>query len=277
MCRRYSATCSFLLGAMANLLYRQPPAPDDGDNTLERVLVVPLIPEIEDFKRRFRLLVSTTWGGTEMNCPTRSGFRLPNARTCGRVVDDLYEVRIVDGNDNELPPGRPGEAIVRPKKPWIIMGGYWNHPEWTVNAWRNLWLHTGDMLMRDEDGYLYFVDRLKDAIRRSGENISSVEVEQEINAHQDVLESAVIPVVSEVTEQEVMAVIVLKPGSHLAPGELVQFLSDRIPYFMVPRYIEFVQEFPKTPTGKVQKYALRDRGVTDVTWDRVKAGIKLEK
>lgn len=275
--RRYSATCSFLLGAMANLLYRQPPAPDDADNTLERVLVVPLIPEIEDFKSRFRLLVSTTWGGTEMNCPTRSGFRLPNARTCGRVVDDLYDVRIVDENDNELPPGRPGEAVVRPKKPWIVMNGYWNHPEWTVNAWRNLWLHTGDMLMRDEDGYLYFVDRLKDAIRRSGENISSMEVEQEINAHPDVLESAVIPVVSEVTEQEVMAVIVLKPGSQLAPRELTHFLSDRMPYFMVPRYIEFARELPKTPTGKVQKYALRDRGVADVTWDRVKAGIKLEK
>ncbi len=277
VCRRYSATCSFLLGAMANLLYRQPPAPDDADNTLERVLVVPLIPEIEDFKSRFGLLVSTTWGGTEMNCPTRSGFRLPNARTCGRVVDDLYEVRIVDENDNELPPGRPGEAVVRPKKPWIVMNGYWNHPEWTVNAWRNLWLHTGDMLMRDEDGYLYFVDRLKDAIRRRGENISSMEVEQEINAHPDVLESAVIPVVSEVTEQEVMAVIVLKPDTHLAQGELTQFLSDRMPYFMVPRYVEFARELPKTPTGKVQKYTLRDRGVTDVTWDRVKAGIKLEK
>jgi carnitine-CoA ligase len=276
-CRRYSATCSFLLGAMANLLYRQPPASDDADNTLERVLVVPLIPEIEDFKSRFRLLVSTTWGGTEMNCPTRSGFQLPNARTCGRVVDDLYEVRIVDDNDNELPPGRAGEAVVRPKKPWIVMSGYWNHPEWTVTAWRNLWLHTGDMLMRDEDGYLYFVDRLKDAIRRSGENISSMEVEQEINVHPDVLEAAVIPVTSEVTEQEVMAVIVLKPGSHLAPEELTQFLSDRMPYFMVPRYVEFAQELPKTPTGKVQKYALRNSGITDMTWDRVKAGIKLEK
>lgn len=278
VCRRYEATCSFLLGAMANLLYRQPPAPDDCHNTLARILMVPLIPEVEDFKKRFGLLVSTTWGGTEMNCPTRSGFRLPNARTCGRIEDDLYEVRIVDENDKELPPGSPGEAVVRPKKPWIVMDGYWNHPEWTVKAWRNLWLHTGDMLMQDTDGNLYFVDRLKDAIRRRGENISSVEVEQEINAHPDVLESAVIPVAAEVTEQEVMAVIVPKPGACCpAPGDLVQFLSDRMPYFMVPRYIEFVQELPKTPTGKVQKYALRERGVSALTWDRVKAGIKLEK
>lgn len=216
-------------------------------------------------------------GGTEMNCPTRSGFRLPNARTCGRIEDDLYEVRIVDENDKELPPGLPGEAVVRPKKPWIVMDGYWNHPEWTVKAWRNLWLHTGDMLMRDTDGNLYFVDRLKDAIRRRGENISSIEVEQEINAHPDVLESVVVPVAAEVTEQEVMAAIVLKPGARPAPGDLIQFLSDRMPYLMVPRYIEFVQELPKTPTGKVQKYALRDRGVSALTWDRVKAGIKLEK
>jgi carnitine-CoA ligase len=277
MCRRHRATCSFLLGAMANLLYGQSPAADDADNTLERVLVVPLIPEVESFKDRFGVQVSTTWGGTEMNCPTRSGFRLPNARTCGRVENDLYEVRVVDENDTELPPGVAGEAVVRPKKPWIVMDGYWNRPDWTARAWRNLWLHTGDMLMQDTDGNLYFVDRLKDAIRRRGENISSMEVEQEINAYPDVLESAVIPVAAEVTEQEVMAVIVTKPGSCPPPADLIQFLSERMPYFMVPRYIEFAQELPKTPTGKVQKYALRERGITAATWDRVQAGIKLAK
>jgi crotonobetaine/carnitine-CoA ligase len=277
VCRRHKATCSFLLGAMANLLYRQPPAPNDADNPLERVLVVPLIPEVEDFKSRFDLLVSTTWGGTEMNCPTRSGFQLPNARTCGRIDNDRYEVRIVDENDNELPPGVAGEAVVRPKKPWMVMEGYWNHPEWTVQAWRNLWLHTGDMLMRDEDGNLYFVDRLKDAIRRRGENISSMEVEQEINMHPAVLECAVVPVASEETEQEVKAVIVVKPGERVAPEDLIDFLRDRMPYFMVPRYIEFVSKLPKTPTGKIQKYELRQHGITATTWDRVAAGIRLSR
>jgi carnitine-CoA ligase len=276
-CRRYNATCSFLLGAMANLLYRQPPAPDDTDNPLQRVLIVPLIPEVEDFKRRFGVLVSTTWGGTEMNCPTRSGFDLPNARTCGRVDHDLYEVRIVDENDNELPPGVAGEAVVRPKKPWIVMAGYWRHPEWTEKAWRNLWLHTGDMLMADTDGNLYFVDRTKDAIRRRGENISSMEVEQEINAHPDVLETAVIPVAAELGEQEVMAVIVVKPGRTPTPEALIAFLNDRLPYFMVPRYLEFVAELPKTPTGKIQKYELRGRGITGQTWDRVQAAVPIRK
>jgi crotonobetaine/carnitine-CoA ligase len=276
-CRRYHATCSFLLGAMANLLYRQPPAPDDADNPLERVLIVPLVPEVEDFKRRFDVLVSTTWGGTEMNCPTRSGFQLANARTCGRVDNDLYEVRIVDENDNELPPGVAGEAVVRPKKPWIVMAGYWRHPEWTERAWRNLWLHTGDMLMADAEGNLYFVDRTKDAIRRRGENISSMEVEQEINAHPDVLETAVIPVAAELGEQEVMAVIVLKPGRSPVPEALIAFLDDRLPYFMVPRYVEFASELPKTPTGKIQKYALRERGITTQTWDRVQAAVPVKK
>jgi crotonobetaine/carnitine-CoA ligase len=277
VCRQHTVTCSFLLGAMANLLYRQPPMPDDAANPLERVLVVPLIPEVEDFKRRFSLLVSTTWGGTEMNCPTRSGFQLPNARTCGRVESALYDVRIVDENDNPLPPGTPGEAVVRPKKPWMVMDGYWNHPEWTVRAWRNLWLHTGDMLVEDSEGSLYFVDRLKDCIRRRGENISSMEVEQEINAHPDVLEAAVIPVAAEVTEQEVMAVIVPKPGHSITTESLIAFLGARLPYFMVPRYLELVNELPKTPTGKVQKFALRERGVTASTWDRIAAGIKLER
>ena len=140
--RRHRATCAFLLGAMANLLQRQPAEPGDADNPVERLLMVPLIPEVEAFKARFDCRVSTTWGGTEMNCPTRSGFALANNRTCGRVDERLYEVRIVDANDNELPPGVPGEAVVRPKLPWIVMAGYWNRPDWTVQAWRNLWRRT---------------------------------------------------------------------------------------------------------------------------------------
>ena len=209
-----------------------------------------------------------------MNCPTRSGFELPNAKTCGRVDEDLYEVRIVDGNDTELPPGVPGEAVVRPKKPWMTMEGYWNHPEWTVTAWRNLWLHTGDMLMRDESGNLYFVDRVKDAIRRRGENISSMEVEQEINTHPAVLECAVIPIASDETEQEVKAVIVTRPNEQPAPEALIAFLAERLPYFMVPRYLEFASELPKTPTGKIQKFAARTRHDAG-DMDRVAAGVKL--
>ena len=275
--RRHRATATFLLGAMANFLHQQPESDGDADNPLERALVVPLLPEIEAFKRRFGCLVSTTWGATEFNVPTRSTFALANNRTCGRVAEDRYEVRIVDALDREVPPGVPGEAVVRPREPWITMAGYWGHPDWTAAAWRNLWLHTGDMLMRDEEGNLYFVDRTKDAIRRRGENISSMEVEQEIVAHPDVVECAVIPVASEHTEQEVMAAVVPRPGATLDPAALVEFLAPRMAYFMVPRYVEVVDALPKTQTGKVRKYTLRERGLTPETWDREAAGIRLRR
>ena len=275
--REYGVTCTFLLGAMANFVYRQPESPDDADNPLERALVVPLIPEVEDFKQRFGCLVSTTWGGTEMNCPTRSGFDLANNKTCGRVAEDRYEVRIVDTLDQEVPDGVPGEAIVRTKVPWIMTNGYWNHPEWTEKAWRNMWHHTGDMMMRDSEGNLYFVDRVKDAIRRRGENISSMEVENEINSFPAVLECAVIPVPADETEEEVMAVLVAKEGQTVDPEELIRYLEPRMAYFMLPRYIEAIDALPKTPTGKIQKFELREQGVTDSTWDRVAAGVKLQR
>ena len=275
--RRHRATATFLLGAMANFLFQQPEAADDADNPLERALVVPLLPEIEAFKRRFACLVSTTWGATEFNVPTRSSFTLANSRTCGRIAEDRYEVRIVDEHDREVPAGVPGEAVVRPREPWLTMAGYWRHPEWTVAAWRNLWFHTGDMLMRDEAGNLYFVDRTKDAIRRRGENISSMEVEQEIVAHPDVVECAVIPIASGHTEQEVMAVVVPRPGAAFDPAELIEFITPRMAYFMVPRYVDIVDALPKTQTGKIRKYTLRERGLPPGTWDREAAGIVLRR
>ena len=274
--RRHGATTTFLLGAMANFLYQQPMRDDDADTPLERALVVPLLPEIEDFKRRFGCLVSTTWGATEFNVPTRSTFTLADNLTCGVVARDRYEVRIVDELDNELPAGVAGEALVRAKEPWITSTGYWQHPQWTVTAWRNQWIHTGDMLKRDEVGNLYFVDRCKDSIRRRGENISSMEVEQELNAHPDVLECAVIPVDSKHTEQEVMAVVVAQPGAAIDYESLLQFLASRMARFMVPRYIEVVSELPKTQTGKIQKYLLRERGTSEATWDREAAGVAIE-
>ncbi|MDH3716338.1 MAG: AMP-binding protein [Gammaproteobacteria bacterium] len=266
--QRHRATCTFLLGAMANWLYRQSPSEAERNNTMQRMLVVPLLPEIEDFKRRFDCLVSTTWGSTEINVPTRSSFELANNKTCGYVASDRYQVRIVDENDEECPPGVPGEAAVRAHEPWILMAGYWNNPEATVHAWRNQWVRTGDMLMRDESGNLYFVDRLNDAIRRRGENISSMEVEAELNAHPAVLESAVIPIASEHTEQDVMAVLVLREGADLDVPDMLEFLEPRMAKFMVPRYFDVVPELPKTQTGKIQKFALRERGLTPTTWDR---------
>jgi carnitine-CoA ligase len=274
--RRHRATTTFLLGAMANWLYQLEPRADDRDNPMERMLVVPLLPDTEGFKQRFDVLVSAIWG--EVNCPSRSGFDLVDSKTCGYICEDRYEVRIVDENDVEVPHGTPGEAVVRAKEPWITMAGYWNNPEATVRAWRNQWLHSGDMLMRDEAGNLYFMDRVKDAIRRSGENISSMEVEHEINAYDPVLECAVVPVDSEHTEQEVKAYIVLKEDAGaFDPEAFIRFLEPRMAYFMIPRYVEIVDALPKTQTGKIQKFELRDQGNSDATWDRVAAGVKLAK
>ncbi|MGH6927837.1 MAG: AMP-binding protein, partial [Dongiaceae bacterium] len=274
-CAHQGITTVFLLGAMANALYRRPPSPEDASTPLAKALIVPQLPEMEDFARRFACAVTTTYGSTEANVPVKAHFDLPNARVCGRARDELYELRIVDEHDDEVPPGVAGELTVRAKRPWILMAGYWNHPEWTVTAWRNLWLHTGDAMMHDGAGNYYFIDRLKDAIRRRGENISSMEVENEINAHPAVLECAVVPVKAADAEDEVFAIVVPRPGARLDPVDLVRFLAPRLPHFMVPRYVEVAAALPKTPTGKIQKYPLRERGVTPAAWDRVAAGLRL--
>ncbi len=275
--RRHDATCTFLLGAMASWLWRQPASPEDSTTPMERMLIVPLLPEVEEFKKRFNVLVSTTWGSTEINVPMRSSFQLASNKTCGRVASDRYEVRIVDGQDREVPPGVPGEAIVRTCVPWMLMAGYWQNPEATAEAWRNQWVHSGDVLMRDEAGNFSFVDRVKDAIRRRGENISSMEVEAEILAHPAILECAVVPAASADTEQEVFAILSLKPGATLEPEALMRFLEPRMARFMIPRFVDIIDAMPKTPTGKIQKYVLRERGLTATTWDREKAGIELKR
>lgn len=273
---RHKVNVSLLLGAMCNFLHRQPPRPDDADNSLDKVLVVPLIPEIEAFRTRFGLRVTTNYGSTEVCVPLRAGFDPPTPRlfdlhdnaSCGRVVSDRFEVRIVDERDEEVPAGTVGELVVRPKEPWITMLGYWNNPAKTEEAWRNLWLHSGDAVRHDGDGNYYFVDRVKDAIRRRGENISSIEVENEIVAHPAVLECAVYPVPSEHTEDEVMAAVVVKPGESLEPAALIEWLRLRLSDFALPRYIEIVADLPKTQTGKIQKFPLREKGVTAAAWDR---------
>jgi crotonobetaine/carnitine-CoA ligase len=150
-------------------------------------------------------------------------------------------------------------------------------PEKTVEAWRNLWFHTGDRVVRGPDGYLKFLDRLKDAIRRRGENVSSYEVEQALLCHPEVVNAAVFPVRSELAEDEVMAAIILQAGSTLTGSDLIRHCEPRLAYFAIPRFIEFVDELPVTENGKVQKFKLRERGVTPRAWDREAAGYKLKK
>ncbi len=277
--RKYGVTTTFLLGAMANFLQRQPASPDDANNPLTKVLMCPLLPDVGDFAKRFGARIATAYGSTEVNGTMYMplGTKVEDIQVVGPVRSDKFDVAVVDENDNVVPPGTLGEIVVRPKEPWISMLGYWNQPEWTVRMWRNQWLHSGDAGRYDEDGNYYFVDRIKDAIRRRGENISSMEVESVISQHPAIAECAVYPVVSEYSEQEVGTAIALKPGETLEPVDLISFLEPRMAHFMVPRFIVFEEALPKTPTGKIQKYSLRERGVTPETWDREAAGVKLSR
>ena len=188
----------------------------------------------------------------------------------------------MDEHDRPVPDGTPGELVVRHKYPWVINSGYKDMPVATASAWRNGWFHTGDQLMVDDDGEWIFVDRAKDAIRRRGENISSYEVEAEVLAHPDVDQVAAIAVPNPDMEQsagdqEVKVVIVPVAGRSVDPTELVEFLIPRMPRHMVPRYIEVVDELPRTPSFKIKKADLRAAGLTAETWDREKAGIKLKR
>jgi crotonobetaine/carnitine-CoA ligase len=268
--RQFGVTATYLLGAMANFLQRQSPKPDDAENPLEKVLMCPLLADLDAFTQRFDLKVATAYGSTEANAPIIMplGSNMRHSQVVGRVRSELFDVRILNEADEELPPRVIGQIAVRPKAPAITMLGYWHQPEATCAMWRNLWLHTGDAGFRDSEGLFYFTDRLKDTIRRRGENISSMEVEGVISQFPAVLECAVFPVKSADTEEEVMAAVVPRPGQTVSPEALVQFLEPRMAHFMVPRYIMVVTELPKTPTGKVRKHVLREAGVTTGTWDR---------
>ena len=263
------ATVSFLLGAMANFLYGQPASPSSGDNTLTRMLVAPLISDLDGFKERFRLEVTTCYASTETNVPIIADFEVSDPRQCGRARPG-WQVEIVDGNDEVVSVGTAGEIVVRPPGPWLTMKKYLGQPEATAEAYRNCWLHTGDMAYMDADGNFYFVDRLKDAIRWRGENVSSFEVEREVNAHPAVLESAGVAVPSKHGEDEIMVHVVLNEGAALLPHELYEYLWERAPRFMVPRYIRIADALPKTETGKIQKAALREFGV-EGGWDAVES------
>lgn len=266
--RRYGCTYTMLLGAMANFLYRQPPSPGDRDHTLRRVAMVPVIAQLDEFKARFGIdEVGTGYGLTEGSTILRAPLGHAEPGLAGWLRPD-FEARLVDEHDVEVPEGEVGELVIRTRDPWSVMDGYHAMPEATVNAWRNQWLHTGDAFRRDATGRWYFLDRLKDAVRRRGENVSSFEVESEINEHPAVLESAVIAVPSDASEDEIKACVVLRPGQDVGAEDLLAFLDARLPYFMVPRYVEFMEALPKTPTEKVQKQELRKRGLTPQTYDR---------
>jgi crotonobetaine/carnitine-CoA ligase len=274
--RRTQTTTITLLGAMIPFLLKEPPSPRDRDHPLRHVVMVPLSDDAQAFTDRFGVDVYTTFNMTETSCPIVSE-RNPRVRgTCGRPRPGV-EARVVDDNDCEVAPGEIGQLILRTDMPWAMNHGYHKNPQATAQGWRNGWFHTGDAFRYDADGNFFFVDRLKDAIRRRGENISSFEVEAEIGAHPAVREAAVVAVPSEFGEDEVLAVVSPVPGSTVEPAALIDFLVPRLAHFMVPRFVRVVDDLPRTPTQKVQKHLLRSEGVTADTWDREKAGIVLKR
>jgi crotonobetaine/carnitine-CoA ligase len=271
--RRFDIRAAGLVGPMAALLMLAPEEATDADTPLESVFMGPLIPQVEEFKARFGVRVGTGFGMTEVGVPLGSdGFDLANAASCGRPRPG-YQVRIVDDHDEDVPAGSVGELVVRSDEPWMITPGYFNQPERTAEAWRNGWFHTGDGFRRDEDGNHYFVDRMKDAIRRRGENISSFEVEASVNQHPAVQECAAVAVPSELGEDEIKVLVVAMSGAALDPAELIAFLEPRMPKFMLPRFVEVVAALPKTDaTFRTRKVELRAAGLTPTTWDREARG-----
>ncbi len=194
----------------------------------------------------------------------------------GRVSPD-FEVIIVDDDDNPLPPGTSGEILCRPKKPAVMFDGYWNRPSETLKVMRNMWMHTGDIGRIDADGLFYFMDRKKDYLRRRGENISSHEMEVTFGKHPAIKDVAVHAVFSPMGEDDVKVTCVLNEGFVLTEEELCRWSVNQVPYFAVPRYIEFRIDLPRNPTGKILKYQLRDEGCTPTTWDREKVEFDLVK
>jgi crotonobetaine/carnitine-CoA ligase len=280
--RRHGITITNTLGVMTEFIYRQPERPEDGDNRLRVICAVPNPAEIrEAFEQRFKTRLIEGYGMTEVNIVLYHPMHQPyRTGSCGLPYDTYFEVRVVDPEtDEELPPGQVGEIVARPREPYGFMQGYNAMPERTVEAWRNFWFHTGDAARRDEDGYFYFVDRIKDCIRVRGENISSYEIEKVLSEHPAVAEAAAVAVKSELVggEDEVKACVVLKSGQRLTPQEVLDFCQPRMPYFAVPRYVEFVEALPKTPTEKVRKTALREAGITVATWDREAAGYRVRR
>jgi crotonobetaine/carnitine-CoA ligase len=274
--KQTGTTYTILLGVMAGFLMKRPDKGDEKDTTLRHVHCVPFDEDSIAFSKRFGIDVYTLFNMTEVSCPIVSDKNPTVPGTCGKPRPGV-ECRVVDENDCEVGPNQVGELIVRADRPWAMNHGYNKNAEATAKAWRNGWFHTGDAFKVDEEGYFFFVDRMKDAIRRRGENISSFEVEAEIIAHPSVREAAAVAVKSEVAEDEVLVAVSLAEGATLDPAELIEFLRPRMAHFMIPRYVRVLPDLPKTPTQKVQKHIIRTDGVTTDTWDRDKAGIKVRR
>lgn len=273
--KRFGCTTTALIPVMMNWLLDQPVRDDDLDNPLRFVTGAPVVPRVEQFKTRFGVQMRTVFGNTEIGTPLYAGPDVSADReSTGKWPTPGYEVRVVGANDYEVPVGEIGELIVRTTEPWRMMVGYFGMPERTAQAWRNGWFHTGDGFVRDERGRYHFVDRIKDSMRRRGENISSMEVEAYVNEHPVVAETAAIGVPSDLGEDEVKVCVVLHDGGDLPHAELHAFLAERMPAFMVPRYIEYLDSPERTEAmQRIKKPPLRECPLNERTWDAAGSGV----
>lgn len=278
--RRVGATYTNILGTMVSWLWNAPEREDDSSNSLRTCHIVPMPPFTRDFERRFGVKVITGYGLTDF-C-TAAGLRADDESgkigSAGQARPHV-QIRIADDYDRELPCGAVGEILLRTDDPWSIAQGYYKMPEATVAANRNQWFHTGDRGYLDAEGYLFFSDRKKDSMRRRGENISAFEVETIIAGHPAVAEVAVFAVDASTLEDEVAATVVLKDNRSLSESELVAFCAANMAHYMVPRFIAFLGELPKTPSQKVEKYRLRADAQANLQamWDREREEVPLKR
>ncbi|HWW46088.1 MAG TPA: AMP-binding protein, partial [Acidimicrobiia bacterium] len=278
--RRTGATMVSLLGSLAILIADAADHPDQAGHKLRLCAAAPIPPAIDTiWRERFGCATfSGGYGLTEASLISMLPAGEENKPgAAGKPNDHEFEVALVDDDDTPVRVGETGEIVCRPRRPNVMFAGYWRRPEETLAVLGNLWFHTGDLGRLDEDGFLYFVDRKKDYLRRRGENVSSFEMERIFHGHEAVQDVAVHSVPSEVGEDEVKVTVVLVDGAALSEEELCRWAIDHVPYFAVPRYVEFRSDLPRNPVGRVLKYELRDDGVTSATWDREAAGLQFER
>ncbi|MHB1585310.1 MAG: AMP-binding protein [Acidimicrobiales bacterium] len=275
--RQHGVHGILLAGVMLNMLWNLPEDDADAEMPLRFISAAPIPRGLHrPIEQRYHVKLLTSYGMTEAFPMTVYGVDDEAVEGASGRPQPNFEVVVLDADDRPLPPGEVGEICCRPTAPQVMFDGYHGRPATTVERWRNLWFHTGDLGRMDEGGNLTYVDRSKDAMRRRGENISSFEVEQTLLRHPAVAEAAAVGVPSELGEDDVKVVVALKASASLGYEELMDFCVERLPYFAVPRYVELVDQLPVNPTGKVLKTELRAQGVTPATWDRERAGYVLE-
>jgi crotonobetaine/carnitine-CoA ligase len=270
-----ATTTSGLIGSMAAFLDKAPPGENETGHSL-RMITLMLNQQAINVARRYGFSYMSGFNMTELSGPLIAEINSPIPGSIGKPRTGC-ECRVVDDHDYEVGPDVPGELVVRTDQPWTINMGYLNRPDATAQAWRNGWFHTGDLVRRDADGNFFFIDRKKDAVRRSGENVSSVEVEAEVASFDSIAEAAVVGLPSPRGDQEILVALVAKPGHTIDLVKLVEYLVPRMPHFMVPRYFRILPELPRTPTNKVKKVEIRDAGITADTWDREASGMVLKR